>query len=97
MEYNNNISIDYNEDLIESEDSIISNLDSNNMEIENINIADLPNIPMNEWLALSDFYNSTTGSQWRLRVKSTQWNFTNYNYNNPCRSKWYYYNYYYKY
>ena len=45
-------------------------------------------IPYYEWLALKDFYNSTSGNEWLWEGNSSRWNFTNYLVNNPCQDNW---------
>jgi hypothetical protein len=45
----------------------------------------LPKIPKTEFEALKQFYDSTNGKYWDyIKMNNTRWNFTDYNFNNPC-------------
>lgn len=47
------------------------------------------NLPVEEWNALYDLYNSTDGPMWVCCIGSyTRWNFTNASTNNPCTDNW---------
>lgn len=47
-------------------------------------------VSLSEWSTLKDIFNTTIGLYWKWKsiADGNHWNFTNYEYNDPCNGRW---------